>query len=391
MTVEWIGEEDGAEREQVERNFTIPPIVPIPSASNLEVLGDQPKLDTWARLTFVNAATGESRGVTRRIVAQSGDRITMAVEGLAELGLTQPALEVGTLMPGIAAHMRFDEKTEFAQAIAQLTGLKPLEDLGKRAQRIVTRLRGPEVRTTEQNRTQRVSAFETKRRALVDAWQAQPDLGTPAALASPGEAVDGRQSGECIAAARTGLQAAQRQLTLALESIFGRRVEFAGKPDIVAMLGRRDAATDQLKGATIGTLPSMTLVRALGALTNEDIAAAEAVSADIMRRARTLASRLEDGKQAARWQLYARVAAWHREHHPGADIVDCPVCGTDLNNVPADAQVELSVREALEHCREEDADIAKTGAEWERYEATAFLDALPESVRSFADPPLSTD
>ena len=152
ITVEWIGEEDGAEREQVERNFTIPPIVPIPSASNLEVLGDQPKLDTWVRLTFVNAATGESRGVTRRIVAQSGHRITMAVEGLAELGLTQPALEVGTLMPGIAAHMRFDEKTEFAQAIAQLTGLKPLEDLGKRAQRIVTRLRGPEVRTTEQNR-----------------------------------------------------------------------------------------------------------------------------------------------------------------------------------------------------------------------------------------------
>jgi hypothetical protein len=72
--------------------------------------------------------------------------------------------------------MRFDEKTDFAHSIAQLTGLKPLEDLGKRAQRIVTRLRGPEVRTTEQNRTQRVSAFETKRRALVDAWQAQPDL-----------------------------------------------------------------------------------------------------------------------------------------------------------------------------------------------------------------------
>ena len=131
MTVEWIGEEDGAEREQVERNFTIPPIVPIPSASNLEVLGDQPKLDTWVRLTFVNAATGESRGVTRRLVAQPSHRITMAVEGLAELGLTQPALEVGTLMPGIAAHMRFDEKTDFAQAIAQLTGMKPLEDLGK--------------------------------------------------------------------------------------------------------------------------------------------------------------------------------------------------------------------------------------------------------------------
>jgi hypothetical protein len=194
--------------------------------------------------------------------------------------------------------------------------MKPLEDLGKRGQRIVTRLRGPEMRTTEQNRAQRFGAFEAKKRAIVDAWQAQPDLGVPAALASPGEIVDGRRSEACIAAARTGLQAAQRQLTLALESIFGRRVEFAGRREIDAMLGRLDAATDQLRAAALGALPSMTVVRALGALTEEDITNAEALSADIMRRARTLASRLEDGRQAARWQLYARVAAWHREHHP---------------------------------------------------------------------------
>ncbi len=357
MTVEWL--EDGAETEYVERNFTVPPIVPIPSGSNLEVLGDQPRLDTWVRLTFVNASSGEIRSVTRRLVTQSSQRITMAVEGLAELGLTQPALEVGTLMPGIAGHMRFDEKTDFAQAIAQLTGLKPLEDLGKRAQRVISRLRGAEVRTTEQNRTQRLSAFETKKRALVDAWEAQPDLGAPPALARPGEAVEGRQSEACIVAARTGLQSAQRQLTLALESILGRRVEFAGKPEIDAMLERLNAAADQLKSAALGNLPSMTIVRALGALTNENIATADALSADIFRRARTVATRLEDTRQAARWQLYARVGAWYREHHPGTDIVNCPVCGTELSDVPNDALIDLSIREALEQCREADADMAK--------------------------------
>jgi hypothetical protein len=251
MTVEWIGEEDGAEREHVERDFTIPPIVPIPSASNLEVLGDQPRVDTWVRLTFVNASTGETRGVTRRLVTQSGQRVTMAIEGLAELGLTQPALEVGTLMPGIAAHMRFDEKTDFAQAIAQLTGLKPLEDLGKRAQRIVSRLRGAEARTTETNRTQRFGAFEMKKRALVVAWQAQPDLGGLAALA--GEAVDGRQSAAFIADARSGLQASQRQLTLALESILGRRAEFAGKPEIDAMQDRLNAARASIPSKACST------------------------------------------------------------------------------------------------------------------------------------------
>ena len=46
-------------------------------------------------------------------------------------------------MPGIAAHMRFDEKTEFAQAIAQLTGLKPLEDLGRPHFRMRSRVTNP--------------------------------------------------------------------------------------------------------------------------------------------------------------------------------------------------------------------------------------------------------
>jgi hypothetical protein len=389
ISVEWT--EDSAATEQHERSFAIPPIVPIPSASNLEALGDQPRLDTWVRLTFINEATGESRNVTRRLVAQSAQRVTMAVEGLAELGLTQLACEVGTVMPGIAAHMRFDEKTEFAPAIAQLTGLKPLEDLGKRAHRVINRLRGPEVRTAEENRRQRFAAFETKKRALVDAWQAQPDLGTPTSLASPGETMGGQQSAACIAAARSGLQTAQRQLTVALESIFGRRLEFAGKPEIEEMQERLNAAADQLKAAALGNLPSMAILKALGVFAKDDIAAAETLSADIMRRARALASRLEDRDQAARWQLYARVTAWHQEHHPGAEIANCPVCGTDLKGVPADAMVDMSVREALDHCRQEDADIAKTGAEWERDEAAAFLDELPESVRSFADRPLSTN
>ena len=51
----------------------------------------------------------------------------MPVEGLDELGISPLAIEVGTLMPGIAALMRFDDKTDFAQAIAQLTRTLALE------------------------------------------------------------------------------------------------------------------------------------------------------------------------------------------------------------------------------------------------------------------------
>ncbi len=75
----------------------------------------------------------------RTLTVGTRGKISMTVTGLEDLGLPDLAVEAGTLMPGIAAQMRFDEKTTFADAIAQLTGLKPLEDLGHRSRRVVRR------------------------------------------------------------------------------------------------------------------------------------------------------------------------------------------------------------------------------------------------------------
>ena len=120
-------EEDGESKTKL----ALPPIVPIPSGTDLEILNDQPKIDTWARLTFHDEGSDEICVVQRALTVGPRGRIGMTVTGLEALGLPDLAIEAGTLMPGIAAHMRFDEKTTFADAIAQLTGLKPLEDLGR--------------------------------------------------------------------------------------------------------------------------------------------------------------------------------------------------------------------------------------------------------------------
>ena len=288
-------------------------------------------------------------------------------------------------MPGVAAHMRFDEKTDFTQAIAQLTGLKPLEDLGKRAQRIVIRLRKDEKRATEDARTEKARTFGTAKQAVLDAWKAQDDLGDPSELLLPGELKNAVDCAASAAAARTGLEQAQRDLAGAVETILGRRLELANKQDVDGMQRMLDDAADQLKGGALGGLPSIGTIRDLGAISEADTAATQALIGDIHRRARNLATRLEDERQATRWRLYARVAAWHREHHPETDIVNCPVCDTDLKDVPADALLNLSVKEALSRCRQADADIAKTATEWERDEAASFLNALPQSVRGFAD------
>ncbi len=115
-------EEDGAS----EAALALPPVVPVPSAADLEVLNDQPKIDTWAKLTFHDEGSDNVCVVQRTLTVGPRGKISMTVTGLEELGLPDLAVEAGTLMPGIAAHMRFDEKTTFADAIAQLTGLKLL-------------------------------------------------------------------------------------------------------------------------------------------------------------------------------------------------------------------------------------------------------------------------
>jgi hypothetical protein len=60
--------------------------------------------------------------------------------GLEKLGLSDLALQVGTLMPGIAAATRFDDKTTLSQAVSTLTGLRPLAHFGTRSGRLHDRL-----------------------------------------------------------------------------------------------------------------------------------------------------------------------------------------------------------------------------------------------------------
>ncbi len=149
--------------------LALPPVVPVPSAADLEVLNDQPRIDTWARLTFHDERSDDICVVQRTLTVGTRGKISMTVTGLEDLGLPDLAVEAGTLMPGIAAQMRFDEKTTFADAIAQLTGLKPLEDLGHRSRRVVRRLRTTETQDTQSQAATKLADFKSKRQSIVDA------------------------------------------------------------------------------------------------------------------------------------------------------------------------------------------------------------------------------
>lgn len=400
MAVEWSADTDGAREADSQPEIAVPPIVPIPSAENLAKLGDSPKLDTRVSLTFTRRDTGEIRRVTRKLDI-AGRKLVAPVEGLDGLGLSALAIEAGTLMPGVAAHMRFDEKSDFTQAVSQLTGLKPLEELGSRTERLVNRLRTNEKRTAEEARDKKTADFRKALQTLQEGWVERPDLAEMPDILLPGEeqeigvetdaAEDGeeqQQKTDCrssIAAARTRLQELQSGMSAAMETILGHRIELTTRQEVDTITRALDDAADRLKGSALRELPSVVLLGDLGKITDEEADAALKTIRGILERARSLSRRLEDERQAARWRLYSRVSAWHKDHCPDQDISNCPVCGTDLEKVPSDALLDLSVKAALDLCREADSDIAKTAAEWERDEAAAFLSTLPESLRGFAD------
>lgn len=400
MAVEWSADKGGAPDADSQPEIAIPPIVPIPSADNLAKLGDAPKLDTRVNLTLRRADTGEIKRVSRRLDT-AGRKLVAPVEGLEGLGLSALAVEAGTLMPGVAAHMRFDEKSDFTQAVALLTGLKPLEELGQRTERLVNRLRTTEKRTTEEARDRKSADFGKALQTLREGWEEHTDLGQMPPILLPGEeqendaatdagddAEEQHQKTDCrssIAAARKRLQELQSGMSAAMETILGRRIELTTRQEVDAFTRGLDEAADRLKGSALRELPSVVFLGNLGKITDEEADAALKAVKKIVERAQSLSQRLEDERQAARWRLYSRVSAWHREHHPDQDISNCPVCGTDLDKVPSDALLNLSIKTAIDRCREADSDIAKTAAEWERDEAAAFLNVLPENLRGFAD------
>jgi hypothetical protein len=388
MDVSRTGDRDNRGDSEAEGDLSLPPVVPIPSGADLEALGDQPKIDSWAQLTFQEEVSQDICTVRRELTVSARGKIGMSVTGLEELGLPDLAIETGTLMPGIAAHMRFDEKTTFAQAIAQLTGLKPLEDLGRRSARIVRRLKNDETKAARKGGEAKLTEFNEKRQNIVDAWLAQPDLGKPAELIAPDYQKEGKEedaSKTSISDARNLLEEKKKALESTAEAILGTALQLASENEVNTLLQQLGKAADILKPASLAALPSVAIIKNLREVSDDDCKTAEALIENMLKRQESVAERLRNKQEAARWQLYAKVAAWHSEHHQNTELKDCPVCGTDLEKVPPDALLDKAVKDALALCHRADADAAKGVEEWERDAAREFLDGLPESLRAFVD------
>jgi AAA domain-containing protein len=367
--------------------FELPPIVPIPTEHELVLVDGAAKHDTWVRLTFVSLIDGREALVERHLERSGRKGFTTRAVGLERLGLSDLALQVGSLMPGIAAATRFDDKTTLSQAVSTLTGLRPLAHFGTRSARVHDRLidKYPkEAKKAKDDARDTVSKQIQTLHDLLKGTEGLPDL---ACVVLPADDTpDAWEHG--LQEADTNLKAVEETSAADATLILGALPSLATENDIKRFADQLAAARNQFTNVALKGLPSIQTAQRLGSLTEAVARAAEGVLSEIETEARTLVERLSDADRANRLRLYGLVARWHEAAHPGHPFNACPVCTRGLTApgaIPMDALLDQSVAEALEASRAADAALLMTAVEWERTTAQKFRGMLPANLQGFVD------
>lgn len=397
LTIDQGSSEGANEDEEPElKTYELPPVVPFPSDTELQARDEEPACDTWVRLSFTYTEGDEPVVIKRRLERRSNGKIETIVEGLEQLGVPELGLQVGTTMPGIAAAMRFDEATTLSKAISTLTGLKPMELLGKRCRRLHSVLTGREVERTSDKQTECMAEFNRRLALYKQGTGLHSELPDAKSIVAP-SSHSSPSSKESILSALEKISQAEAKIREDAEKIIGETPDTGTPQSHKTFLAFVENADRALSSDALSALPSLSKAIVLGKITREEIGKASDLVDEIVSQAKAHADLLEDKEKASRWQLYTAVAQWHQSQHPDAKIDTCPICQTSLRDptqklaVPRDAILDIEVAEALEQCRQADDDAAKSAANWARDKARYLSSALPSRIRQFLDEDLPPD
>lgn len=383
LSVQVEGTEDGDQTPAT--TFELPIIVPIPTEQELLAVDGAPKVDTWVKLTFRSQVDGREVKVERHLQREGRKGFKTVPIGLDQLGLSELALQVGTLMPGIAAATRFEDKTTLSLAVSTLTGLRPLAHFGTRSARLHDRLVNKYPKQAGEEKSAAEALAAQQKQTLDDLLKAGEGLPSLDCVVLPSEAEP--------EAWKLGLTGAEERLKTVEEQaesdatlILGSLPPLTSEEEIRRFAGSLKAAEHCTSNAALKGLASMQLALRLGELTEDDLIAGEAVLNAIEVEARSLVETLSKADRADRLRLYGLVARWHDQAHPGHPFTACPVCERDLTQpgaIPQDALLDQSVAEALEQARKADEAMLKTAAEWERDTAASLRRRLPPALQPF--------
>ncbi|MBZ0259265.1 MAG: AAA family ATPase [Hyphomicrobiales bacterium] len=391
VPVRVTGDDSGTEAEK--NGFDIPLIVPIPTEQELVAVDGVLKVDTWVRLTFRSLIDESEVIVERHLLREGKKAFKTGATGLEKLGLSDLALQVGTLLPGIAAATRVNDKTTLSQAVSTLTGLRPLAHFGSRSARLYDRLNEKYPKLAKQEKENCEKLAKEQKQTLDDLLKDGQNLPNLDCVVLPLDSdpkawMTGLNEGE------TRLRAVEEKAAENATMILGNLPPMRSDSEIQRFGNALKSAQSCFGGVALKGLPSFQLAAKLGELKETDLEAAEKALQSVEAEAKLLVERLSDAGRADRLRLYGIVAKWHETVHPGHPFSACPVCDRDLlrpGEIPKDALLDQPVAEALELARKADAVFLKTAAEWERDTMHALRGQLPESVQGFVSEDVPDD
>lgn len=360
------------------------PITPLPPREVLTALGDQPlPLDTWVELTFVDD-TGTEAVVRRKVQRGPNNSVVVKEPDFSGLGLSEVARLVGTKMPGLIPHIVLGGASELGRAVAELFGIKPLQDLARHAARAQEKLRDglrkereADVRKCDDTLALHAVAID---RLVVENPKIAP--GYPV----PSSGSDGAD--ETIQKIKGKFEFLLSGLMAGATAYLGENFDF--KASRQGLLDHVGPALGAVEPSAIAKLASAVRANGLFRLAPDELAFAERLLAGVITEASELAELARQPTVAARVRLYARVGGWLKEApeaEPG--LHECPICLEGL----AGKLDKVTGAEVVEHLRDHrDAErtyLEKTPSAWGEHAMAMLRAGLPAALlaETRRDPP----
>ncbi len=378
VSVEIVEEAGNGSNDEPTHDMTA--ITPMPSAEILRSLGDGPlPLDTWVELTFVDEAGNETGKIRRSVQRSPRGKIVVTEPDFSTLGLDAISREVGTKMPGLIPYIQIGITSDLGKAVAELTGIKPLEDVAKHAEKSKIKLQKDLVKDREAEITNIDSRFLEAHTELTNLITDHPDIDPKRPLPTPGPAKTIEKE---LSALKQHLEDLQAQALAEAKLILGESFDPDDATARKNLMDNVGPALGLLDTQRLKQLPSANRLSNLANLKDGELSQAEVLIEKLIAEANELATLSERPDVHVRLRLYARIAGWIKDlpQWPHA-IEDCPVCQSALKG-KTDGLTGKAISEHIQQYLDTDSDyLEKTLSAWEDNAVAILAKNLPDPLQ----------
>ncbi len=306
--------------------FKALPFIPMPSKELIpDICSSSNPTETWVEVVLVDDQDNLHGPYRRTATIKKGIVTEKVTESFASIGLSQADLEIGTRLPAMLPHLRFDEKNDFGQAVAKLIDIHPLVHVARHAD-----LTGKKIKSEIRSIKDKIS--ESITRVQADRILLNKD-------ASNLNAVDLNEKLDLFNRKSPEIEALD-EFEDSVKEMIGNRLE-----KTVELLGDEydlsdttiqkriikdvNAAEHFLQSVEIRNRTGMQQWMKQCAITKETLDSCNETIKSILNEAEDLAEIQTAPDRTPRIQLYARIASWLNENDQTLDS-QCPVCGQSI-------------------------------------------------------------